>query len=56
MCAGWRIKDTADVSKPGTGHAREFKKGRRGIRSVLRLAGFRERVEELRQLYELGNS
>lgn len=42
MWAGWGIKDTADVPKPGPGHIRGFKKGQKGVSSVLKLVDFRE--------------
>lgn len=57
VCAGWRIKDIADVSRPGICHTPgDSRRGKEELLSVLRFAGFRECVEEARQLYELGNS
>lgn len=57
VCAGRRIKDIADVSRPGICYTPgDLRRGKEESLSVLRFSGFRECMEEPRQLYQLGSS
>lgn len=54
MWAGWIIKDTADVPKPGPGQTRGLKKRQKGVSSVLRLIDFRNEGNSQNSCVNLG--